>query len=427
MSNRGRELFQEGKWQEAAEVFEESTRAREQDREALSWLGMCYVHIGEHERAVRTFEKLAKPLPPLAALNWAAIHVKNRDFSEASRILAHTDRRLRKRSLDDMLEVDACFHLQDILSIVENRENELPPMTFDLRSRFLRTLSLAVLPALNAMDLAGGSQAESAGGLKGKVKKLGNALRQQCWMYGMSKEVDFLEDRLVLKNMEGYEESKQVYRDTFLTYLDHCLELKYSIKDFLISSIKPRDAHALYCLIRERRPGTVLEIGSFVGFSTSIMGQAIRKNGTGAIHCVDPNMDFFSVVNPLNHARNMLKKLELDEYVEMHEGFFSHPRSSDRPDIPVLGPQAPSFLPPVDLAFIDGDHEAVAVLQDFMLSLPCLGPEATLVFHDIKVWRGVKQALVTILQDVIWKEHMRYFQFTPEGFDGLGVIERRQS
>ena len=46
------------------------------------------------------------------------------------------------------------------------------------------------------------------------------------------------------------------------------------------------DAMAYYCFVRHLRPSIVLEIGS--GFSTLVAMQAVGKNGTGAIHCVEP-------------------------------------------------------------------------------------------------------------------------------------------
>lgn len=43
---------------------------------------------------------------------------------------------------------------------------------------------------------------------------------------------------------------------------------------------------AYYCFIRKFRPHTVLEIGS--GFSTLIAIEAVRKNGTGQVICIEP-------------------------------------------------------------------------------------------------------------------------------------------
>lgn len=46
------------------------------------------------------------------------------------------------------------------------------------------------------------------------------------------------------------------------------------------------DAMSYYCFLRLLRPTTVLEIGS--GFSTLVALEAVKKNGSGTIHCVEP-------------------------------------------------------------------------------------------------------------------------------------------
>jgi hypothetical protein len=46
------------------------------------------------------------------------------------------------------------------------------------------------------------------------------------------------------------------------------------------------DAMAYYCFIRELKPKSILEIGS--GFSTLVALEAVRKNGSGNITCVEP-------------------------------------------------------------------------------------------------------------------------------------------
>ncbi|MHA2283338.1 MAG: class I SAM-dependent methyltransferase [Promethearchaeota archaeon] len=422
MSNKGYELFQEKKWRESAEAFEKSIDKLHPKKQSLSYLGICYVHLGEGDRAVNVFKRINPPFPSMAALNWAALLAQQRKFSESLKILGQIDRRLMRRSREDALEGVACLHLEDILSLINDESQDLPMKYFD-PGRFVRYLSFLVVPFLHMLDICTWALGKVWPRMKLKVQTFVDVFRQQCWIYGLSEKVDFLKGSISLIHMKGYESSKKVYKDTFLSYLDYWLDSKFNIKDFLISSIKPRDAHALYCTIREKQPSAILEIGSFVGFSTSIMANAVKDNGKGTIHCVDPNMTFFTVVKPLSHAKKMLKVLNLDQYVQMHEGFFSHPRSGGNPDIPVRGPNASEFLPPIDLAFIDGDHEATAVLQDFMLTLPCLNTQANLIFHDVQAWLGVKQALVTIFQDIDWKERMRYFEFSPVGFDRLGLIE----
>ena len=46
------------------------------------------------------------------------------------------------------------------------------------------------------------------------------------------------------------------------------------------------DAMAYYCMIRRHRPRTVLEVGS--GFSTLVACEAVARNGSGRVVCVEP-------------------------------------------------------------------------------------------------------------------------------------------
>lgn len=46
------------------------------------------------------------------------------------------------------------------------------------------------------------------------------------------------------------------------------------------------DAMSYYCFIRHLRPANIIEIGS--GFSTFVALEAVKKNGVGTIHCIEP-------------------------------------------------------------------------------------------------------------------------------------------
>jgi len=153
------------------------------------------------------------------------------------------------------------------------------------------------------------------------------------------------------------------------------------------------------------------------------MAHALNDNGKGNIYCVDPNIEHLTIKKPLQHARNMLKKLNLESIVRIHTGFFSDPRETTVSNSPILGRKISDIVPPVDLALIDGDHATTAVLQDFMLLFPCLKPRSTVIFHDVKTWPTVRQGILTLFQDEIFKNHMQYFNFVPSGIDGLAVIE----
>jgi predicted O-methyltransferase YrrM len=61
------------------------------------------------------------------------------------------------------------------------------------------------------------------------------------------------------------------------------------------SQFSASDAMAYYCMIRQRKPKTILEIGS--GFSTLVASAAVQKNGFGEIICIEPYpRDFLSKV-----------------------------------------------------------------------------------------------------------------------------------
>ncbi|MFO0904282.1 MAG: class I SAM-dependent methyltransferase [Pirellulales bacterium] len=67
------------------------------------------------------------------------------------------------------------------------------------------------------------------------------------------------------------------------------------------------------------------------------------------------------------------------------------------------GPEARRFLmtqvrPPLDVAFIDGDHSYDGVTQDIQLVLPCCRRGTLLILHDTVACEGVAQAWCELLQ-----------------------------
>lgn len=113
------------------------------------------------------------------------------------------------------------------------------------------------------------------------------------------------------------------------------------------------DSTILFTLVRERRPRTVIEIGS--GFSTGIMRQALRAAGDrSTLTCIDPQ-----------------PRRPIDADLHIAE------RAQD---------QARELFSRCDLLFIDGSHQ---VVQDgdvpFIIFeiLPRLQGGALVHFHDI--------------------------------------------
>ena len=52
------------------------------------------------------------------------------------------------------------------------------------------------------------------------------------------------------------------------------------------SQFSGADAMAYYCYVRKLKPASILEIGS--GYSTLVACEALKANGTGKLHCVEP-------------------------------------------------------------------------------------------------------------------------------------------
>jgi len=422
---QGLEFFKQKLWRRCISALEENTRTSYPDRQSLTCLGISHVRLGEHDRAISYFEKILPPVPATVTLNWAALLAHKRQYQQALHVLSMIDRAVRTMPFENALEVVACLILEEALLLI-NGDRDITSLKSIKRGRLLKLVSLSLTPFITILNVCGCVSEKLKFPDSPIVKKLAEDFRQLSWVRGLPMTPGFIEPHIALEHIDGYERSKDVYRSVFLEYLDYWIKSQEDIQDLLLASQKPVDAHTLYCIIREKQPSVVLEIGTFMGFSTTIMAHAIRDNGKGTIHCIDPNMKHLSIEKPVFHAKRMLKTLKLDACVQIHEGFFSDPREPTESKIAVLGRKLDEISPPIDLAFVDGDHATTAVLQDFMLLLPRLRDNATVVFHDVKTWPTVRHAILTIFRDNLWKRHMQYFEFAPSGRDGLAMIEIRK-
>lgn len=386
-------------------------------------VGLAHYEIGEIEKALKSLQDAVSPLSVIDILTWAALVAHAGDYEKACRILRTVPSVSKAKSEEEVLSILTCTLLEDVLMVI-HRKRELVELKLRKRGRLLRIqYNLLLFPMMVIMDTISAAL-NLLGHSSAKVmKKLSSGFVDQCWISGVPVRPEFMGPERELSSMKGFESSNDVYHDIFYSYLDYWINRRQAIQDLLLVCIKPADAHALYSLVRQKSPSVLLEIGTFVGFSTSILAMALKENGRGEIHCVDPDLKHLSVDAPLDHAINMLKKLDLDEYVTFHKGFFSPPKEHNG-TCEVLGNRAAEILPPIDFAFIDGDHSTSAVIQDFLLLLPCLGSKATVVFHDIKTWMSVRQGLQVLLSsDILEKYTVDCYMFTPSGFDGLGVME----
>lgn len=118
------------------------------------------------------------------------------------------------------------------------------------------------------------------------------------------------------------------------------------------------DAMAYYCMLRRHRPRTVLEVGS--GFSTLVALEAVARNGTGRVVCVEP------------YPRPFLADLDVELVEEraqaLDAGFFRH-RLADG-----------------DVLFIDSTHTVKTgsdCVHLYLRVLPRIGRRLLVHAHDV--------------------------------------------
>jgi predicted O-methyltransferase YrrM len=132
----------------------------------------------------------------------------------------------------------------------------------------------------------------------------------------------------------------------------------------------------LYGLVFGLRPQRCLEIGTYRGGSSLVIGAGLDDIGTGHLVCVDPN----PALTPEHWA-------QLEHHATL------------------LKASSPDALPnalkaaggPFDFALIDGDHARPGVVRDIEGVLPTLAPSAHIVFHDAH-YHGVELAIDDMLR-----------------------------
>ena len=210
-------------------------------------------------------------------------------------------------------------------------------------------------------------------------------------------------------------------------------------------SLPRPDAARLIAELTTARPANILEVGTFVGFSTLLMATYAPPDAT--IHSVDPNFplnveldamntrtaDADVSLRPQEVARRAAERLGLARGLTFHAGgfavgaTFSSMKSQPTETAAVIGPEVCERYGPFDLVFIDGLHYSHAVLSDLRLAGRHLAPDGRIVLHDlIGMWgSNVRRAVYQFLlerPDLVLR-HGKYAAI----YDAIGVIERRDA
>jgi predicted O-methyltransferase YrrM len=140
----------------------------------------------------------------------------------------------------------------------------------------------------------------------------------------------------------------------------------------LQSNVSAHETALLHAAVRELRPGASVEVGFAQGISTLAILDAIKVNGAGHHHVIDPFQKHYG-----NAGCAMVARAALNSHYSFHE------RHADEV-IPAL--------PPLQFAFIDSSHLFDLTLCEFVLVDRKLDVGGVIGFHDL--WMPSQQAVI---------------------------------
>ena len=170
------------------------------------------------------------------------------------------------------------------------------------------------------------------------------------------------------------------------------------------ASLKVEDAKTIARVAREQNPQNVLEIGTFVGVSTAVLGLCLPQ---ARIVCIDADLPAiaqnilclrkFEISDRrtnLEFVAGVLEHFGIAERFTLNRGFFSccFPEEKDRRQLAeagievsssdIIGRQIVEKYGSFDVAFLDADHHQAAVKSDLTLLYPYIVPGGTIILHD---------------------------------------------
>ena len=157
-----------------------------------------------------------------------------------------------------------------------------------------------------------------------------------------------------------------------------------STKDLCEIGLKNNWAQALYSLVKENEPNTILEMGTCCGFSSIYMAKASLNSQIFTIEGDE------SVANIAKNNIDAAKCKNIIQYIGRFQDIL----------MDVL-----HEIKNIDFAFIDGHHEKKATIEYFNIIKPYLSSRAIVVFDDISWSSGMQEAWDIIKNDSDIKEY----------------------
>lgn len=152
---------------------------------------------------------------------------------------------------------------------------------------------------------------------------------------------------------------------------------------------------SLIGIVREIRPRTVLEIGTFRGGTLACWAETATPDAQ--LICIDRLEAIYGIGQADAHAAHLRQLIRPGQTLT-----FLPLDSQDAATAQAVKDALHGA--PIDFLWIDGDHLDAAVRRDFALYSPLVGPGGTIAFHDIHpdpafpgnqahhLWRELKQS-----------------------------------
>ena len=178
-------------------------------------------------------------------------------------------------------------------------------------------------------------------------------------------------------------------------------------------ALKLADAIYLHEHLRDARPRRILEIGSFLGFSTRWILETSQP-WDGHVVSVDPGLRHRMFDQPRQHLRQFCAAFEsrltlIDACLSVkEEAMFMFDCLAYLPRLPLRQALARIEAVPVldepfdrfDFAFLDGDHSFEATVTNVRLIARMMPAGGTIVVHDAISWGDVAPALRAVCDEV---------------------------